>query len=382
MIKRFLTGHRPLAIAIPAIAVIAILGASVMLVSGLGGQSHATATPGATDTPIPSPSDSPTPLESPTPTIDLGPTPLPLGMAYADLDGVATTTALAHREPLAIMVDDNKVARPQSGISSASIVYQAPADGGEDRYMMIFQEGTASAIGPVRSARPYYVYWAAEYRAVFGHYGGDRKSRMVTIPAMAGYIHNMDALNGGGCPYHRVTTRPAPHNAYTSTAALIGCDAAKKYPATYNQKLPTRPFRGDTDPALLPAAQTIGIVYRTGTIGYQFDRTKDAYLRLVGGAPEIDPANNQQVYARSIVVMDQFNTNDLSEPGHIRPDVHNVGSGAVTIFQEGTMIKGTWKKTSNTALTRFYDSNGKEISLVRGEIFIQSKPPENRMSVS
>jgi len=54
------------------------------------------------------------------------------------------------------MVDDNKVARPQSGISSASIVYQAPADGGEDRYMMVFQEGTASAIGPVRSARPYY----------------------------------------------------------------------------------------------------------------------------------------------------------------------------------------------------------------------------------
>ena len=379
MIKRIWTGHKALAIALPAIAVVAIVGAGVMVATGVGGQSHASASPSATA--VPSPSDSPTPFESPTSTIDLGPTPLPLGTAYADLDGVATTNAFAHREPIAIMVDDNKVARPQSGISSASIVYQAPADGGEDRYMMVFQEGTASSIGPVRSARPYYVYWAAEYKAVFGHYGGDRQSRKVTIPSMVNYIYNMDALNGGGCPYHRVTTRPAPHNAYTSSASLIGCDAAKKFPTAY-QKLPTRPFRNDTDPALLPSAQTISIVYRTGTIGYQFDRTKDAYLRIVDGAPEIDPANNQQVYARSIVVMDQFNTNDYSEPGHVRPDVHNVGSGAVTIFQEGKMIKGTWKKAKNTSLTRFYDAAGKEIPLVRGEIFIQSRPPENRMSVS
>jgi hypothetical protein len=79
--------------------------------------------------------------------------------------------------------------------------------------------------------------------------------------------------------------------------------------------------------------------------------------------------------------MDQYNTNDYSEPGHVRPDVHNVGTGPVTIFQEGTMITGKWVKKTNTSLTRFYDSAGKEISLVRGEIFIQSKPPENKMSV-
>lgn len=377
MIKRIWTGHRALAIGLPAVAVVAFLVASLLLMSTAGGTSNATATPGPTQTALPSPSDTATPL--PTPTIDTGPTPLPLGMAYSDLDGVATTIALAHREPIAIMIDDNIVARPQSGISSASIVYQAPADGGEDRYMMVFQEGTATDIGPVRSARPYYVYWAAEYKAVFAHFGGDRESRLQTIPSMANYIYNEDALNGGGCPYHRITTRPGPHNAYTNTAALMGCISARGYPTVY-QNLPTRPFRADTDPSLLPASQTISIAYRTGTIGYQFDPTKDAYLRYVGGAPEIDPANGNEVYARSIVVMSQYNTNNYSEPGHIRPDVHNVGSGTVTIFQEGTVTIGTWKKTSDTALTRFYDSTGKEIPLVRGEIFIQSLPPENKMS--
>jgi len=73
-----------------------------------------------------------------------------------------TETALANRLPLAVMIDDNVVSRPQSGFNAASIVYQAPADGGEDRYMLVFQELDGSDIGPVRSGRPYFVNWAAE----------------------------------------------------------------------------------------------------------------------------------------------------------------------------------------------------------------------------
>ena len=53
----------------------------------------------------------------------------------------------------------------------------------------------------------------------------------------------------------------------------------------------------------------------------------------------------------------------------------SVGSGKAVVFEEGAAIVGTWKKTSNTALTRLYDSSGNEIPLVRGEIFIQSVPP-------
>src|ERR1035437_1931241 len=385
MIKRIWTGHRVLAIALPAIAVAALLVSSLVLVSASGRTSQASATPGvtATDSAFPSPSDTPRPVFSPTPTVNTGPTPLPAGMAYSDLDGVATTTALAHRLPLALMVDDQLIARPQSGISSASIVYQAPDDGAQDRYMMVFQEGTAKDIGPIRSGRPYYVYWAAEYKALFGHFGGDRQTLLWVVPAMAKYIYNMDALRGGGCPYRRISTRPGPHNAYTNTANLIGCTAAKKYPATY-QNLPTRPFKGDTAPALRPTAQSITIKYPTGTIGYTFNPTTDSYLRSVEGKTQIDPANGQQVYARSIVVMYQALTAVASVEGGkhaFRPDVHNVGSGKAIVFQEGKQIAATWKKKTNTSLTRFYDSSGKEISLVRGEIFIQSIPTTYAVTV-
>ena len=383
MINRIWTGHRAFVITVGAIEVVTILLAGLLLVVMPGGTAQATPTPTTTATatptatPTPSPTATPTPEPTPTPTETPVPTPTPLpeGWAYSDLDGVPAPEALAHRLPLAVMIDDHALARPQSGISSASIVYQAPVEGDADRYMFVFQEGTATDIGPVRSARPYYVYWADEYKALFGHYGGDAQSLTKIIPGNAKYIYNMDALNAGSCPYHRVSTRVAPHNAYTNTAALIGCLPKRGYPTTY-QKLPTRPFKDDLPFGARPASQTISIAYPSGAVGYQYDIGSDAYVRLIGGKVEIDPANKQNVFARSIVVMYQTDSVDPhSEPGHARPAVGNIGTGKAIVFQEGSAIAATWKKPSSIDLTRLYDSSGNEIALVRGEIFMQSVPP-------
>lgn len=381
IVARIRTHPRVFGVAIGAVAVVAVIGASLAIASEGGvAQATPTSTPTATATLSPSPSASPSVVE--TPSFDPGPTALPIGWEYSDLDGAGAPANLAHRLPMAMMVDDNAVARPQSGISSASIVIQAAADGGEDRYEIIFQEGTATDIGPMRSARPYFVYWADEYKALFGHFGGDANSLQVVIPKNANYIYNMDDLNGGSCPYHRITTRAAPHNAYTNSAALIGCLTSKKYPTTY-QNLPTRPFRDDVLPDQRPFTQSLVITYHTGTVGYEYNRPSDSYMRIIDGKPEVDPANNAQVYARTIVVMYQsvgFDPGSLDEVN--RPYVYNVGTGKATIFMEGKAIDATWKKTSNTALTRFYDSSGAEIPFVRGEIFMQSVAPGTSVVVS
>jgi hypothetical protein len=383
---RIRANRKILVVAIVALAVVTA-GAAAFVVAQPFAIAQATPSASASPSLEASPSPSPTPEESlspsPTDTAEPSPTPssLPADWAYADLDGVAAPQAAAHRLPMAIMIDDNTVARPQSGISSASIVYQAYADGGEDRYMFVFQEGMATDIGPVRSARPYYVYWADEYKALYGHFGGDANSLRVVIPANAKNIYNMDDLNGGACPYHRIDTRAAPHNAYTNSAALISCAAQKAYPATF-QNLPTRTFKDDMPVAQRPASQTVSITYRTGIVGYQYDPASDSYLRIIGGAPEVDPANGNKVYARTVVIMYQaYGTDPHALDEASRPYVYNVGSGKATIFIEGKAIAATWKKTANTTLTRFYDSSGHEIPFVRGEIFMQSIPTGTAVSV-
>ena len=374
-IERIWANHRVPAIAVGAILVVAIVAGSLLLVVGQGGTAQATATPFATqsEVPSPSPSDSPTPLPSPSDTPTASPAPGEL--VYADLDGVLIRADLALRLPMAISIGDNAVARPQSGFSSASIVYQSYEEYSEDRYLMIFQEGTATDIGGVRSARPYFVRWVAEYKALYGHFGGDSKVLNVVIPAMSGSIYNMDDLFGGSCPYHRTTTRAAPHNAYTNSAALISCLPQKGYPTTY-QGLPTRPFVDDTPAADRPASQSVTVPYHTVSVGYQFDPATDKYIRLLNGKKQIDPANNQQVFARNIIVMFQTVSNDyLDSSGIQRIDISNVGSGQAIVFKEGKAITATWKKPSDAALTVLYDSSGIEIPLVRGQIFMQSVPP-------
>ena len=152
---------------------------------------------------------SPTPIPSATP--EPTPTPVP-----APLTGVLVAPKAAMQHPIAVMVDDLGPARPQSGFSGASVVWQAPAEGGIPRYMMVFGEGLPSSVGPVRSARHYFIAWAAEWRAVYVHSGGSPIALATLRSHGRGqYVYNADEFRWGGRFLWRIRERPGPHNVYT-----------------------------------------------------------------------------------------------------------------------------------------------------------------------
>jgi Protein of unknown function (DUF3048) N-terminal domain/Protein of unknown function (DUF3048) C-terminal domain len=337
----------------------------------------ASSTPSSAASLVPSPTNSLAP--------SLGPSTAPALVEDTGLlDGVPTSATLADRLPLAIMIGDNVQARPQAGFNAASIVYQAPADGGEDRYMLVFQEGDAKLVGPVRSGRPYFVRWAAEFRAAFGHYGGDAKTLQQVIPSMDGtLIFDVDALRNGGAAFHRVGTRSAPDNGYTSTAAFRAQALKLRAPATMVAGLPTWTFTDDRPPAERPASGSISIPYGRGVVGYTYDRTANDYLRSVAGKPQIDAGDGQRVIARNVIVLFMALSYDpQSEPGHRRPVLAQIGSGTALVFRDGAVIKATWRKDDVGGLTRLFDANGLQVALVRGRVFIQVVPTGTKVSSS
>lgn len=343
------------------------IGAAVLMLAGC-------ASPKPTGSPA---APSATAVESTAPA-SLEPTPSPTAATTGPavpsaLDGLLADPSVANRLPIAVMIDDNAVARPQSGFNAASIVYQAPADGGEDRYMLVFQELNAPDLGPVRSGRPYFVYWAAEYRAGFAHYGGDEKTRLKVIPPIDGVlIYNLDALSGSNPAFHRIASRDAPHNAYTSTADLYRVAASHGYPASMVAGLTARPFKDDAVLADRPASGSISIPYGTGTTSYTYDAASNSYLRSVAGQPQFDPMDGRRVVARDVIVLWMgLSVDPQSEPGHARPVLAQIGSGTAWAFRDGHIIKGTWRKKDAGSLTRLYDAAGVEIPLVRGRIFFQ-----------
>jgi hypothetical protein len=316
-----------------------------------------------------SPSPSPSPTPSPTPT----PTPLPSGIA--DLTGNHVNDALAHRLPIAVMIDDNRIARPQSGFNGASIVYQAPADGGETRYMFVFQEGDSKDVGPVRSARLYFVQWITEIRGAIAHYGGDKITREYLVEHDGVDFTDIDALRTAAKPFHRIGTRSAPHNAYTSTALLRTADVRLHAPAT----MPLDRFRHlfiDAAPlASRATSQTIALPYQTGLVGYRFDRASDVYQRRLDGRVQIDPADRKPVTTANVVVLFMaFRIDSTIERGHARPVLGDIGTGRAVIFREGRAIVATWRKDDAGDGTHLVYSSGTEIPLVRGRTFFQIVP--------
>ena len=258
-------------------------------------QPTATATPQATATPSPTPTPSPSPTPSPTPV----PTPVTVP---APLTGEPVSEAIAARHPIAVMIDDLSAARPQSGLSSASVVWQAPAEGGIPRYMAIFQDTLPKSIGPVRSSRYYYITWAAEWRAIYAHSGGSPGAKATLQAKGSGqYVYNVDEFRYSGT-FFRIKTRFSPHNLYTTSAKLRATGKLKG--AKDKPYKPVWNFAPDAPLDERPYGGTITVKYPYNTISYKYDRNTNTYLRSVTGEKkQTDAGTGTRIAPKNVVVM-------------------------------------------------------------------------------
>jgi hypothetical protein len=302
------------------------------------------------------------------------PTATPLS-PYAPLDGMPAEPGLAHRLPLAVMIDNNGRARPQAGFNRASLVYQAPNDGGTDRYMFVFQEQDAELVGPVRSTRPFFVAWVSEFRPALAHYGGDGKSLERVREIRGELLYDIDALDGSERAYWRDKTRRAPFNAYTTTQRLWAEAERKGAPPLMVDGVALRHFADDLPGGQRPASGSIAIPYRHGDTSYEYDHERNHYRRSVAGERQRDAMDGSRVTARNVIVQFVAVTQN-----NTRAVIEYLGAGPAIVFRDGLAIEGSWRKDSETDLTRFLDESGSEISLVRGAIYIQVVPERAKVA--
>lgn len=272
------------------------------------------------------------------------------------------------------MVDDLGAARPQSGLASASVVWQAPAEGGIPRYMAVFQDNMPEEVGPVRSARYYYIAWAAEWRAIYIHSGGSPQA-LATLRAKGRgqLVYNGDEYRYSGT-FYRLKTRRSPHNLYSTGPKL---HALGKHLGAKDQAYKTVwQFAPDAPLESRPYGGTITVTYPHNLIKYSYDRTTNTYLRSVTREKQqTDAADGVRIAPKNVVVMRMsFGPLNDGYAGPPRLEAKVVGSGVAWISTNGRTIKGTWKKTALTKPTKFYDSKGDEVTLTIGQTFVQVIP--------
>ena len=328
-------------------------------------------TPEPTDSPAPS--ESPSPTVAPSPTAAPSPTPEPTpSLVPAPLTGRLVKPEVASRHVIAVMVDDQLAARPQSGLSSADVVWQAPAEGGIPRYMALFQTGSPKAVGPVRSSRYYFIAWASEWRSVYVHVGGSPQALdlLRSAKGRGPVVYDADGYRYEGRYLWRIPTRFAPHNVYTDAKNLR--TMGKKVGAKAVEYKSPWKFGPDKLLSLRPKGGSLVVPYLANTITYKYDRKTNSYLRSVSGeSKQTDASSKKRLAPKNVVVMVvRFGALNDGSKKH-RLEAQFKGRGVAWIATGGRTIKGEWRKKTMTAPTRFYDKHGKQVTLTTGQTFIQ-----------
>ncbi len=330
-----------------------------------------TATPESTATPEPTATSEPTAVPEPTAT------PEPLNAPLAVPRGSVTT------RPFAVMYDNHPNAYPQTGMDGAAIVFEALAEFGITRYMAVFIPGISPempVIGPVRSARPYYVEWAKGLRAVYVHAGGSPEGLLLAETAIE--LINMDALRGNASRYfYRTRDRSAPHNLYTNSANIAAFAAANERPVEGLAEIGFL-YSAEAPVEERPAQQELRyfFIYREAAVGWSYDPTSNSYRYLRGKRPHIDAATGAQLQFKNVVILEVPERPIPNDPkGRIEQDV--IGEGPARIFRDGRMIEATWRKSAGYAQLYLIDADGNEIPLAPGSVWIAAIPSLANLTV-
>jgi len=294
------------------------------------------------------------------------PEPIPVKY-YSSLTGLQVDNETAITAPVtAVMIENSPDARPQSGLKDAEVVFEAIAEGGITRFMVLYQTNKPALIGPVRSVRIYYVNWFTAFDASIAHCGGSAEALNVVRD---GTYRDLDQFFNGDY-YWRASDRYAPHNLYTSSEKLDSLNAAKGYTSSNF----TGFSRVDGSPATTLDATNISVDISSYLFdsSYAYDSATNTYARSEAGEPHLDREGGQ-ITPSVIIAMhvDEYTRADGRE------EITSIGSGEATIFQNGTAINATWTKTSASSQLIFTDTNGAEIPLVRGQTWIVAVPNGN-----
>lgn len=293
----------------------------------------------------------------------------------SDLDGLEYDSTLANRRPLAIMVENHPDARPQYGLTRASVVYEAAAEGGITRYLAVFGGKDADRVGPIRSARTYYVEWMLEYDAIYAHAGGAQNAIDILSKLRKGE-GNMDTVGEPVMWRQRRGSEASEHTLYGSTVFMRRYSQDVKW--HQDAKYTPWQFAADKRTAAertVKAVTAIHIPYPGSyKVDFTYDAEKNVWNRTLVGKKDIDALTNEQIAPTNVVVI-TIPRSEVVSAGKQVGQLEMNGTGQALIFKGGQVTKGTWKKEGQGKRTRFLDENNKEVTLIPGQTWVTVVQP-------
>ncbi len=285
------------------------------------------------------------------------------------------------KRPLVVIVENHPDARPQTGLDQADLVYETLAEGGITRFVAVFWSREPEVVGPVRSIRKYFLDIAAGLGdPLIMHIGGAVSSNPEANALAEIQRYGMKSLGISGGSFWRVSSRYAPHNAYTSTKDLWA--QAEELGWVGPVELGMWQFKDPQSDISSISVSEIQVNWNgwgenSWSVVWKYDAASNTYQRFHLTEPHVDAITNEQLVARNIALV--YASQTLANDGTSRIVFDLIGSGKAAVIRDGKVIEGTWSKSDRSERFTFLDQNGSEIAFNRGVTWVMVVPDNSEV---
>lgn len=268
-----------------------------------------------------------------------------------------------NRPALVVKIDNVDDARPQVGINQADVVFEEEVEGGLTRLAAVFHSRGSDPVGPIRSVRTTDVHLFANLNhPLFASSGGNAGTRAALLDS--------SLVDVGPTEYPDIyyrENRVPPHNYFSHTSDIWSSAAGKGAP-------PPKMFTFRAADAARPAGAIntagVDVGFPAAKIGYTWNGK--GWARTQNGRNHVDAAGQQVAPTNVIVQFIQYGRSPADENS---PEAIVSGSGDAWIFTAGYVVRGTWTRKGDAAVTSYTDEQGNPISLTPGNTWIELPRP-------
>lgn len=287
--------------------------------------------------------------------------------------------ALLKNRPVFVVVENTPEARPQWGLTSSDIVWEMVAEGGISRMLLMYADASRipEKVGPIRSARHYFVDLVEGFDGLFVHFGYS--------PLAQSQIANHGVQNINGLVdnyFYRDTSRnvDSEHTWYTTGEAVQKAIENKEYRTEIEADYKS-PFKFNSKDKTLsaPCARVYVAFSSSYTYAYTYNTEKKVYEARLHGESFADSEGVQQSFKNIIICYtDVTSLND--NKGRVD---FELSEGKGVYISNGSYTEITWEKGESDDMLKFYNKVGDELSLNVGRTYIavmdKSAEPSNKI---
>ena len=243
------------------------------------------------------------------------------------------------------------VVRPQHGVNAADIVYEYEAEGGVTRFAAIYRTNAPEKVGSVRSGRLMDMELVTMYSALLAYSGTSKPIRNLFLNSdfrwrLISPSIGDNCENAGFCRDNTLTARPYEHRLFGDTTKMWGVATQRNV----NVGFRAVGFAFSEQPAVggIAARDVFITGYGRTDARWQYDESSGHYLRYSDSVPHFDAADNQQLWADNLVIIEVPHNPrpDLFPPGSADEsfEVALWGSGRAYVFRDGAIFVGFWQR--------------------------------------